>query len=137
MLFRQLRAAMKAQLGEELARAGHELNFSQYITLHKLAAGPCGASEAARAAELNPGAMTRLIDTLAKRGLVERLPDPHDRRAQQIRLTAHGQRIWQDINACGMRMRERALTGFSDAERGQMLHLLERVRDNLAPSESC
>ena len=38
------------------------------------------------------GTMTNRIDRLAKRGLVERLPDPADRRGVQVRLTPDGRK---------------------------------------------
>jgi DNA-binding MarR family transcriptional regulator len=36
------------------------------------------------------GTMTNRVDRLVGRGLVERLPDPHDRRGVLVRLTAEG-----------------------------------------------
>jgi len=36
------------------------------------------------------GTMTNRVDRLTARGLVERLPDPHDRRGVLVRLTAQG-----------------------------------------------
>lgn len=136
LLFRQVRDAMWAQMERELAAAGHELTFSQYITLKKLADGTAGVTDLARAAELNPGAMTRLLDRLEARGLVARVADPSDRRALNIHLTDAGVTIWQDINKCGQRVREQALSGMSDLERETLTRLLEQVRDNLTPSGS-
>src|SRR3546814_8269418 len=59
LLFRQLRDAMWARMKLELANLGHDLTFSQYVTLKKLATGTAGVTDLARAAEVNPGAMTR------------------------------------------------------------------------------
>ncbi|MEO6227473.1 MAG: MarR family transcriptional regulator [Thermomonas sp.] len=134
LLFRQVRDAMWARMADELARSGHELTFSQYITLKKLAAGTAGASDLARAAELNPGAMTRLLDKLEAKGLLAREADPADRRALHIHLTDSGRAIWRDIDQCGMRVRDTALSGLSDSERNTLTALLERVRDNLTAS---
>ena len=39
---------MWARMEAELAAAGHELNFSQYITLKMLAKGPAGVTDLAR-----------------------------------------------------------------------------------------
>jgi DNA-binding MarR family transcriptional regulator len=75
--------------------------------------------------------MTRLLDKLEARGLIERFAVPSDRRALDIRLTEAGTIIWQDINQCGMRVREFAMQGMNDAERQQLTDLLVRVRDNL------
>lgn len=136
LLVRQVRDALWAQMERELARAGHDLTFSQYVTLKKLADGSAsGVTDLARAAELNPGAMTRLLDKLEARGLIVRVDDPADRRALHIRLTDAGTAIWRDIDRCGMRVRHRAFTGLDDDEREQLTRLLERVRDNLASTE--
>lgn len=136
LLFRQVRDAMWAQMERELAQAGHDLTFSQFITLKELAIGTAGVTELARAAQLNPGAMTRLLDKLETRGLVARVADPDDRRALNIHLTETGAAIWADIDACGRRVRERAMTGLSDADRDQLHRLLEQVRDNLTLTSS-
>lgn len=134
LLFRQLRDAMWARMAHELDALGHDLTFSQYITLKKLAAGFASVTDLARAAEVNPGAMTRLLDKLEARGLIVREADASDRRALHIHLTPAGLTIWQDINQCGMRVRERAMHGMEEAEREQLTRLLERVRDNLSPT---
>lgn len=132
LLLRQVRDALWARMANELAQAGHDLSFSQYITLKKLALGTTNATELARAAELNPGAMTRLIDRLIERGLVERHADPADRRVVRIQLSKQGQSIWRDIDQCGNRVRERAMSGMDEAERLQFIRVLEQVRDNLS-----
>lgn len=136
LLFRQVRDAMWARMERELAAAGHELTFSQYIALKKLSDGSHGVTDLARAAELNPGAMTRLLDKLEARGLIARVADPADRRAWNIHLTEAGRAMWQDVNQCGQRVRERAMRGMSDAEREQLTRLLEQVRDNLSSTDS-
>ena len=131
LLFRQARDAMWARMERELAAAGHELNFSQFITLKRLSAGPAGVTDLARAADLNPGAMTRLLDKLEARGLLLRVADPGDRRALHIHLTDAGMAMWRDIEQCGQRVRDRALRGMDDATRAQLTRLIEQVRDNL------
>ncbi|UJB20867.1 MULTISPECIES: MarR family winged helix-turn-helix transcriptional regulator [Lysobacter] len=136
LLFRQVRDAMWAQMERELAQAGHDLTFSQFITLKELAVGTAGVTELARAAQLNPGAMTRLLDKLESRGFVMRVADPDDRRALNIHLTEAGTAIWEDIDQCGKRVRERAMAGLSDSDRDQLYRLLEQVRDNLTLSGS-
>jgi DNA-binding MarR family transcriptional regulator len=134
LLFRQVRDAMWARMADELARSGHDLTFSQYITLKKLATGTASVTDLARAAEVNPGAMTRLLDKLEAKGVVTREADPDDRRALYIRLTDAGNVIWRDIDQCGLRVRDAALAGLDDHERTILTALLERVRDNLTSS---
>ncbi len=132
LLFRHLRDGMWAWMERELAAAGHDLTFSQFVTIKKLAAGIASVTDLARAAELNPGAMTRLLDRLEAKGLVTRVADPGDRRALHIHLTEAGTAIWQDIDQCGQRVHDRALADMDDADRDQLMRLLERVRHNLS-----
>lgn len=136
LLIRQVRDNLWARMESELARSGHDLTFSQYVTIKKLATGVASVTDLARAAELNPGAMTRLLDKLEARGLVLREADPADRRAVNIQLTDAGRAMWLDVNQCGQRVRERAMHGMSDAEREQLTRMLEQVRDNLSLSDT-
>ena len=135
LLFRQVRDALRDAMERELAANGHDLTLSQYITLKKLHFGTASASELAQAAELNPGAMTRLLDKLEARGLLVRVADPNDRRALHIHLTEAGVAMWRDIDQCGQRVRERALQGMDEATRTQLTRLLEQVRDNLVAED--
>lgn len=133
LLFRQVRDAMWARMERELAAAGHELTFSQYIALKTLACGRAGVTELARAAQLHPGAMTRVLDKLETQGLVARVVDPQDRRALHVDLTAAGRTLWADVSDCGRRVHDRAMQGLDDDERARLMDLLARVRDNLSP----
>jgi DNA-binding MarR family transcriptional regulator len=135
LLFRQLRDGMWAQMERELVQVGHDLTFSQFVTIKKLAGGIASVTDLARAAELNPGAMTRLLDRLEAKGLVERVADPEDRRALHIHLTDAGVAIWRDIDQCGQRVHDRAFGDMAQADRDRLLRLLERVRDNLSTED--
>ncbi|NOX34389.1 MAG: MarR family transcriptional regulator [Deltaproteobacteria bacterium] len=48
------------------------------------------ANEVGRRAGLEPSTMTGLLDRMERDGLVERKPDPNDRRANRIHLTKKG-----------------------------------------------
>lgn len=133
LLFRQVRDAMWAEMAREMALAGHDLTYSQFMTIKQLAKGSAGVTDLARHARLNPGAMTRLLDRLEERGVLERVADPNDRRALNIVLTETGLSIWADINHCGLRVRERAVQDMDAGEREQLFRLLGQVLRNLTP----
>jgi len=135
LLFRQVRDALRAAMERELAAYGHDLTLSQYITLKKLHYGTASASELAQAAELNPGAMTRLLDRLESAGLLQREAHPSDRRALRIVLTARGEAIWPDLEACADRVRERALAELDEGQRIELVRMLEHVHANLSGNE--
>ncbi|RKN08649.1 MarR family winged helix-turn-helix transcriptional regulator [Streptomyces radicis] len=73
------------------------------------------------------GTMTNRIDRLAKKGLVERLPDPNDRRGVLVRLTVTGQRH-ADGALSGLLAQERALLGgLTGAQRRELAALLRHL----------
>ena len=81
--------------------------------------------------------MTRMLDTLEKDGLVERLADPADRRTKQLRLTGEGQAVLADIFAVADELRDRLLDGLSadriDELNGILGLLTERLDAGLPP----
>lgn len=79
------------------------------------------------------GTMTNRVDRLANRGLVERLPDPSDRRGVLVRLTSDG-RTRVDAAIDSLLERERALlTGLSDNESA---HLADMLRTLVTPFDA-
>ena len=60
--------------------------------------------------------LTRMLDTLEAEQLVERLPDPWDRRAKLIRLTPKGEETLQAASALASALRDTLLDGFSEEE---------------------
>jgi DNA-binding MarR family transcriptional regulator len=86
----------------ELARglAGHDLQPGWFDLLAALRrSGPPYAlrpGELMRATMLSSAGMTKRLDRLAEAGLVERSPDPDDRRGTRVRLTAAGRKAIDD-----------------------------------------
>ncbi|MFH8403612.1 MarR family winged helix-turn-helix transcriptional regulator [Streptomyces sp. NPDC018019] len=73
------------------------------------------------------GTMTNRIDRLAKKGLVERLPDPSDRRGVLVRLTPEGREA-ADESLAGLLTQERAiLAELSHQQRGELAGLLRQL----------
>ncbi len=73
------------------------------------------------------GTMTNRVDRLTRRGLVDRLPDPRDRRGVIVRLTHTGRRT-VDAAFAGLLKREHALlAGLDDGQRAQLSGLLQRL----------
>lgn len=75
--------------------------------------------------------VTRLIDRLEKRGLVERSPDPHDRRAVRILITADGldllRQLDQNAHTCLSSVLGRVSTEELSALRATLESVLEAV----------
>jgi len=79
------------------------------------------------------GTMTNRIDRLAEAGLVDRLPDPADKRGVLVRLTADGAAA-ADAALADLLARERDL--LAGLERGQRSTLAGLLRGLLAPFDA-
>lgn len=93
-----------------------------------------GTNQCALATWLEVEAITagRMIDRLEKLGLVTRKDDPADRRRWRLFLTAESEQLMDRLGDCATDVFEDAFAGFSQAERGQLTDLLERLRSNLS-----
>ncbi len=93
-----------------------------------------GASQIALAnlLDVEPITAARMLDRLQQAGLVERRPDPADRRAWRLHLTPRAEPLLVAARARIEIMVDAALEGFSDEERAALDTLLKRLRDNLA-----
>ncbi|KQX62895.1 MarR family winged helix-turn-helix transcriptional regulator [Angustibacter sp. Root456] len=79
------------------------------------------------------GTMTNRVDRLTARGLVQRLPDPRDRRGVIVRLTEAGRRRVDDAFA-GLLDRERdLLASLTGADRA---HLAALLRELVSPFDA-
>jgi MarR family transcriptional regulator for hemolysin len=96
-----------------------------------------GASQIALATLLDVEPITagRMIDRLTRTGMVERRPDPSDRRAWRLHLTDTALPHVREARLRSDALTERALAGFSSGEREQLACLLERMRDNLCAAD--
>jgi DNA-binding MarR family transcriptional regulator len=74
--------------------AGHGLEFWEFDVLATLrrsgAPFELSAGTLLKSAMVTSGAITNRVDRMAAKGLVQRLPDPGDRRGVRIRLTPDG-----------------------------------------------
>ena len=70
--------------------------------------------------------VTWMTDRLESRGLIERRPDPHDRRVKRLVLTDAGRRMRRHIER-RLRTGIPGLDRLSAQERAQLSRLLERI----------
>jgi DNA-binding MarR family transcriptional regulator len=117
---------------EELAKL--EISAAQFIVIATLALsdGPTSASELCRGISYDAGAMTRMIDRLETKGLINRNRRPDDRRVVYVELTAEGQRAFPRMKEISMGVVNRFLRGFSQAEARQLEGFLNRMLENAA-----
>ncbi|HWK41726.1 MAG TPA: MarR family transcriptional regulator [Croceibacterium sp.] len=92
---------------------------------------PSAQVDIARRLRIEGPTMTRMLDSLEADALVERLPDPGDRRTKQLRLTPQGEAVLKDIFAIADELRERLLGGLSDATVEELNATLQSLSDRL------
>jgi DNA-binding MarR family transcriptional regulator len=88
-----------ARLTHDLATS-HGVNHTDLRFLFYLAAQPSGEILPKTATEylgLSTGATTSLVDRLADRQYVERIPNPGDRRSVYVRITPSGVALVDDV----------------------------------------
>jgi DNA-binding MarR family transcriptional regulator len=76
---------------------------------------------------LSSGGMTKRLDRLAAAGLVERRPDPSDRRGTLVRLTARGRKTIDAALPVHVANEARLLAGLSAQERRSLDSLLRKL----------
>lgn len=137
------------QVLSRLSRLGHHLERARKASFadHDLESWEFDVLAALRRAgspyELSPGrliketlvtsgTMTNRVDRLVARGLVERLPDPHDRRGVLVRLTDAGRARVDGALATLLARERELLAGLPAADQERLAGLL---RDLLVPFE--
>lgn len=130
-------AAVEAHARADAAR--HDLTLAEFGVLEALYhKGPMLLGEVQRRILVSSGGVTYLVDRLTKKGLVERRPCEHDRRASYAALTGEGERLIRRVFPEHARVIERALSGLDSEERHTAIDLLRKVGRHAAslPVES-
>jgi DNA-binding MarR family transcriptional regulator len=117
-------------------RRGEELTFIELAVLSRLHRdGPASASRLANGERVTAQAVGAAVAALHQRGLVQRTPDPHDRRKTIVSLTDPGRSaLTLREQAVIDRMVQAVASGYTPAERRQLAAaapLLERLADLL------
>lgn len=124
-----LMTLMRREIEQRMAAL--DLTDAQWHPLWMLASGRAdSANEMARLLEMDAGAMTRLLDRLEAKGLIERLRSEADRRVVHLRLTAAGQSAAAGVPHVLAAVNNEFLNGFSEADWTQLRSLIERMAAN-------
>ncbi|WP_200307602.1 MarR family winged helix-turn-helix transcriptional regulator [Streptomyces adelaidensis] len=110
----------------EDAAAGHTLTGAQARLLGLLSLEPLPMRRLAQKLRCEPSNVTGIVDRLEARGLVERRPDPNDRRVKLAAATTQGRRVARSLRESLDFARE-PLAELSDGERESLRDLLRRM----------
>ena len=128
---RKIRTAFNQQV------TAHGLTYPRARVLFRLANKQnVSQRELACELELEQATVVRLLDRMEEHGLIERRPDPGDRRAKLVVLTAHGAEQAKLVSAIADRMREQIFRGFDVDGMRMALAVLERIGSQLGELEA-
>lgn len=93
-----------------------------------------GASQRALAdlLEVQPITLLRQIDRLAEAGLIERRPNPHDRRAQCLHLTERARPVLADLWRHAEQLRTTVTEGLDGEEYDALIRALRGIKERLS-----
>jgi len=125
-LLQRARLQILEDLDKELAPL--DITSAQFVILVRLSEEGFGsASGLCRGVSYDPGAMTRMIDRLEKKGLVRRVRRADDRRKVDLELTAEGKAVRPKLIAAVVKVLNHRLRRFSKAEVEQFTEFLQRM----------
>ena len=114
--------------------AGHGLTWGEYLVLAALRrAGPpyrMNPTALYGSVILSSGGMTKRLDRLERAGLVERLPDPSDRRGRLVALTDRGMELVDAAVIDHLANEEGLLGALSASERRGLSDLLRKLLES-------
>lgn len=142
-------AGWSRQLWDELSRAfdalrehaagdvaRHGLSLGEFGVLEALVdGGPLRAGELQEEARASSGGVTYLVDRLEERGLVERRPDPEDRRARLVELTGRGRAMMDRVLPQHAAALQYATSGLDASGKRRAVELLRELGATAADLE--
>ena len=105
-LVTDLSRLIRAEMDRRISDAGLGLTPGEGRTLvHAARAGEVRQIELAERMGVEPMTLSGYLDRLEARGLIERKPDPTDRRAKLVALTGAAEHVLEQVRDVGTRMR--------------------------------
>ena len=123
---------MTEEIAKRFASHGYPLSaqdFGILFRLHKQ--GPRTQVEIAALMMRDKTTITRRIDGLVKKQLVERMPDPDDRRYFRVTLTVQGHRALEVLIPLVRDFQQEVLSDIPDEEKAITIRTLQQISEKL------
>lgn len=108
------------------------LTPDQFTVLRNLQeAGRAGLiqSELTNRMSSDPNTIASLVDRMNKAGLIDRAPDPEDRRAYRLRLNARGRKVFHEARRIAIELQAAVMAAIEPSQRESFLEQLSVVAD--------
>lgn len=121
-------AARRLRTAALTAFAAYDVTPSQVRAIRVLSKhGSVRASELAQHLHIAPRSATEVVDALEAKGLVERAPDPHDRRAVLVGLTDAGRELSEEVRRARGVESERMFDRLTQTDRTDLARVLRKL----------
>jgi DNA-binding MarR family transcriptional regulator len=127
-LLSQLGAHAAARFAERLMVLELSPADAGILRLLRTAAG-ISQQELSSRLQIHPSRLVAILDNLERRQLVERKPNPDDRRLYSLHLTKEGGEMLQRIGKVAREHQDELLSVLSGEERAKLTQMLQRVAD--------
>ncbi|GLY07163.1 MULTISPECIES: MarR family winged helix-turn-helix transcriptional regulator [Actinoplanes] len=116
-------------LAEGFATAGAR-GYHYRLLAALAAAGPASQATLGRATGIDRSDVVAALNEMTAQRLIERTPDPDDRRRNIVTLTPAGERHLATLETVLAGIQDEICAPLSAAERDQLVHLLTRIVDH-------
>lgn len=128
----KINEALNEMAAESLDEHGitfSQMRFVHYLDVHR--DRPVTLKEMERHYGMAQPTVAGIMKKLERRGYVNLIQDPNDRRAKNVILTDEGLALIESQNRFRCQLEERFLEPLSDEERGVFHEMLVRVAENI------
>ncbi|GAB5554632.1 MAG: MarR family transcriptional regulator [Saprospiraceae bacterium] len=114
-----------------LKSAGIDLTSDQWVILKGISElEGISQIDLAKRTFKEPASVTRILDILERKGLVERRDVDHSRRTYGLWMTESGKQLVEKMIPLAIEIRAKGVSGMSDIEQAQLQQLLIKLYDN-------
>src|SRR5205814_2911501 len=124
-LLSRVKMSLVDALDAELAQ--FDISAAQYVILVNLASGCDSSSDLCKGVSYDPGAMTRMLDRLERKGLVRRARCPDDRRKVILEMTKEGKAVYPKLVAVHVKVLNHFMRNFTKTQAGELESLLRQM----------
>lgn len=123
-----LRKAQQRHLNIFMTHIGEDLTAQQFAALAKLLeVGPSSQNSLGRQTAMDVATIKGVVTRLRDRGLVEKSPDPTDKRLHLIALTAEGRRTIERVLPQAREISRMTLAPLDRGQQQMLLRLLKKI----------
>lgn len=122
---------MRNELWKKFKEKGFDITIDHWIVLNRLwDEDGWTQSELAMMTYKDKANITRILDAMAKRDLIERKPDLNDRRVFRVHLTEKGKKLKKPLTKMAVDNMNQGLRGISPKDVEYIKDILNQMHDN-------